>query len=170
MTMSRSSPPELEYDHNDMKKIMVAMMVPDDEQRQDRTSVLPEIDPRPCVIGSNTAPSKVKPCPCCNQMRSHHHRQIVGETNIRSISSSGVHYDSLISLFSDDTDDTNEDEDELDRMMPGVLAKGVAYTVKEVIAQGYVHKKGSGCDWLGSRAWKARWAVLVVSRSLWLKT
>jgi hypothetical protein len=35
--------------------------------------------------------------------------------------------------------------------------------VRDVIAQGYVHKKGSGYDWCGSRAWKARWAVLVVS-------
>ena len=56
-----------------------------------------------------------------------------------------------------------EDDDEMEeRMMPGVLAKGIPYTVKDIIAQGYVHKKGSGYDWIGSRAWKARWAVLVV--------
>jgi hypothetical protein len=63
-----------------------------------------------------------------------------------------------------DDDDDDEVDDEVERMMPGVLGKGVAYTVREVIAQGYVRKKGSGYDWLGSRAWKARWAVLVVSR------
>lgn len=54
------------------------------------------------------------------------------------------------------------DEDD-DRMMPGLLSDGVAYNVKKVLAQGWVHKKGTGSDWIGSRAWKPRWAVLAVS-------
>ena len=55
------------------------------------------------------------------------------------------------------------DPDESDRMMPGLLSKGTPYTVKRVLFQGYLHKKGSGFDWFGSRSWKSRWAVLVVS-------
>mmetsp|Transcript_45751 Transcript_45751/g.111536 ORF Transcript_45751/g.111536 Transcript_45751/m.111536 type:complete len:383 (+) Transcript_45751:1005-2153(+) len=65
----------------------------------------------------------------------------------------------------DDTSSTrNEfdaDPDETDRMMPGLLSRGTPYTIKRVIFQGYLHKKGSGFDWFGSRSWKSRWAVLV---------
>ena len=73
-------------------------------------------------------------------------------------------YRSLFTVYSEDSDDSPFDDlDEVDRMMPGVLATGTAYTVKETIIQGYIEKKGSGFDWIGSRAWKKRWAVLVVS-------
>ena len=67
-------------------------------------------------------------------------------------------------LGSDDVDDLSltGDRDEVGRMMPGVLEEGTAYTIKETIFQGYLEKKGSGFDWIGSRAWKRRWAVLVV--------
>jgi hypothetical protein len=104
------------------------------------------------------------PCPCCNrQLRCAAQQQVVGETVVQK---NRRRYDSLFDIYSDDdSDDSNKEEDldEFDRMLPGVLAKGVAYTVKSVIAQGYVDKKGSGFDWIMSRAWKARWAVLVVS-------
>jgi hypothetical protein len=77
--------------------------------------------------------------------------------------------DSYKSLFDagseDESDDAQlEDPDEVGRMLPGVLGAGMAYTVKETLIQGYIEKKGSGFDWLGSRAWKRRWAVLVVRR------
>ena len=117
------------------------------------------------VIGSNSgrnlAPNNRGPCPCCNrQLHSDGPKQkIVAET----ITEHHRRYNSLFEVHSEDSDDSNtEDLDELDRMLPGVLAKGIAYTVKNVIAQGCVDKKGSGYDWIGSRAWKARWAVLVV--------
>ncbi len=70
---------------------------------------------------------------------------------------------SLFRVSSEDSDESPFDElDEEGRMMPGVLAEGIAYTVKETLNQGYIEKKGSGFDWIGSRAWKKRWAVLVV--------
>ena len=73
-------------------------------------------------------------------------------------------HQSLFRVSSEDSDDSPFDDfDEVGRMMPGVLAEGVAYTVKETLNQGYIEKKGSGFDWIGSRAWKKRWAVLVVS-------
>jgi hypothetical protein len=62
--------------------------------------------------------------------------------------------------------DDDPDDDEVDRMMPGLLSKGTPYKVKKVIVKGHLQKKGSGFDWLGSRSWKSRWAVLVVSSSL----
>ena len=71
---------------------------------------------------------------------------------------------SLLRVSSEESDEAPFDEcDEVGRMMPGVLAEGTAYTVKETLNQGYIEKKGSGFDWIGSRAWKKRWAVLVVS-------
>ena len=78
----------------------------------------------------------------------------------------------MTEMMLDDDDDDNssssrnefdKDPDETDRMMPGLLGRGTPYTIKRVIFQGYLHKKGSGYDWFGSRSWKSRWAVLVVS-------
>jgi hypothetical protein len=113
--------------------------------------------------GMSTALQDHGPCPCCNrQLRCAAQQQVVGEAVVVQ---RNRRYDSLFDVYSDDSDeDSNkEDLDELDRMLPGVLAKGIAYTVKSVIAQGCVDKKGSGFDWIMSRAWKGRWAVLVVS-------
>ena len=66
------------------------------------------------------------------------------------------------SLFRISSEDSYDDLDETGRMMPGLLGEGIAYTVKETLMQGWIEKKGSGFDWIGSRAWKKRWAVLVV--------
>jgi len=79
-----------------------------------------------------------------------------------------VGYSSLFESHSGDEDEDYSpfrDMDEVDRMLPGVLAAGVAYTVKQTICEGYLEKKGSGFDWIGSRAWKRRWAVLVRART-----
>ena len=85
------------------------------------------------------------------------------EKQIISIADNRSHYESLFELHSDDSDDSEfEDLDEVDRMLPGLLERGIAYTIKETIFHGYIDKKGSGFDWIGSRAWKTRWAVLVV--------
>lgn len=61
----------------------------------------------------------------------------------------------------DDAEDEIEDDDDL---LPGVLAAGVHYTPKRVLVEGWLHKKGTGKDWLGSRAWKPRWARLALAR------
>lgn len=37
------------------------------------------------------------------------------------------------------------------------------YEVTAVIGKGWLHKKGTGKDWMGSRSWKPRWVQLVVS-------
>lgn len=112
-------------------------------------------------------------CPCC-QLPLQVGHQRVDNTPTKVMSrrqSASVIRDSSVSILSDDfdtcdDDDDDNDMDETDRtMLPGLLGQGVAYTVREIIAQGYLHKKGSGYDWLGSRYWKARWAVLVVSEA-----
>ncbi|KAL3925913.1 MAG: hypothetical protein SGILL_000090 [Bacillariaceae sp.] len=116
------------------------------------------------AIRKQDRPNGPSLCPCCQLPVHAGGHQVVGDTKnvLTRQQSNAVMRDSLVSLFSEDVDQTcDEDMDETDRMMPGVLGKGVAYTVKEVIAQGYVHKKGSGNDFLGSRSWKPRWAVLV---------
>mmetsp|Transcript_108195 Transcript_108195/g.161867 ORF Transcript_108195/g.161867 Transcript_108195/m.161867 type:complete len:314 (+) Transcript_108195:54-995(+) len=105
------------------------------------------------VIGS-VAAGAMAACPCCNRQLDDA-RETVGDTRMPT--------PRCESLFKDDVSDTDsEDWDEQDQMMPGLLSDGVAYCVKKVIAQGWVHKKGTGTDWLGSRAWKPRWAVLAL--------
>ena len=44
-----------------------------------------------------------------------------------------------------------------------VSAGGVTYHLEEVLAEGWLQKKGTGHDWLGSRGWKARWARLCMA-------
>ena len=96
------------------------------------------------------------PCPCCNRLLSSSKQQI-------EITKS---HGSITDVNSEITNDSsNDDLDETGRMLPGLLATGIAYTVKSIIAQGSVNKKGSGFDWIGSRAWKKRFAVLVVRKS-----
>ena len=91
-------------------------------------------------------------CPCCNR-RLDQGRQTLGETVAPPV------YDSLFNA----EDESTGDMDEEDCMMPGILADGDTYHVKKVLVQGWVYKKGTGMDWIGSRAWKPRWACLVVS-------
>jgi hypothetical protein len=83
-----------------------------------------------------------------------HHLEVVGETNIQTRNDC---------LFGDTETECSEDLDDEDHMMPGLLQEGISYTIKRQLVQGWIHKKGTGSDWLASRAWKARWAVLVVS-------
>jgi hypothetical protein len=64
----------------------------------------------------------------------------------------------------DDEGDEIEDDDDDDDLLPGVLAAGVHYTPKRVLVEGWLHKKGTGKDWLGSRAWKPRWARLALAK------
>jgi hypothetical protein len=118
-------------------------------------------DLKDCEVIGPTAVEGMASCPCCNRQLKHG-RQTVGETRPQSL------YESL---FKDDDSDSETDSssrsysdmDEEGSMMPGVLSAGVPYTVTENIAQGWMHKKGTGRDWIGSRAWKPRWALLSVS-------
>ena len=57
---------------------------------------------------------------------------------------------------------TNQSKSD-DDFLPGLLDSGVKYQPRKLVAEGWLHKKGTGNDWLGSRAWKPRWARLVVS-------
>ena len=86
-------------------------------------------------------------------------REVVGVTNIIQSRNDNLLDDSC----GGGEEDCSEDLDDNDHMMPGLLEAGISYTVKRILTQGWVHKKGTGQDWIASRAWKARWAVLAVS-------
>lgn len=109
------------------------------------------------VIGPTNIHEIHQPCPCCN--RRVEVRQTLDEPRGRV-----VHQD-IPSLF--DASDPHDDEEEEydDDYLPGVLDSGVEYKFKRVVAEGWVHKKGTGNDWMGSKALKARWARLVVRYS-----
>lgn len=67
----------------------------------------------------------------------------------------------------DDNVDEEEDEEEhfqLDEeLMTGIIEEtGAHYHITKIIVEGWIHKKGTGHDWLGSRGWKARWARLAI--------
>jgi len=49
-------------------------------------------------------------------------------------------------------------------LAPGILRAGDTYTPTQILVEGWLHKKGTGRDWLGSRAWKARWGRLCMAK------
>jgi PH domain len=66
-------------------------------------------------------------------------------------------------LTAADSDDDEEEVLQIDEdLMTGVLKEGVQYRITRIIVEGWLHKKGTGHDWMGSRGWKARWARLAV--------
>ena len=149
--------------HNIRKKIMEEEY-PEDEE----PSALD--GKRNILIGPKTlskSVSKDSICSCCNQVHRQDHRQVVGDVCSYVTTTSSPSDRMMTSLM--DTDDEEDHRDENfqhfddDVMMPGLLSQGVPYTVRRTLAQGWVSKKGSGKDWMKSRGWKARWAVLVVS-------
>lgn len=122
-----------------------------------------------CDLGSvcDVITKSVAPCPCCNKTTIEG-RQTLNETVSRKNSRTRR------SLFdvslaetehnNDRSDENDESDDEEDYdILPGVLDSGVEYRPRRIVAEGWVHKKGTGKDWLGSKAWKPRWARLVVS-------
>lgn len=62
-----------------------------------------------------------------------------------------------------DEDAADDDSDFDNDLLPGTLVNGREYEPISVLAEGWVHIKGTGKDWFGSRSWKARYAKLVVS-------
>ena len=92
-------------------------------------------------------------------------RQIVGDTRCK-INGSVLHDDGTET----ETCTSYDDMDEEGSTTPGLLSGGIPYTVTNRLVQGWVHKKGSGQDWVGSKAWKPRWAVLSVSECVVIST
>ena len=63
-----------------------------------------------------------------------------------------------------DNDEEEEEQFQLDEeLMTGIIEEtGAHYHITKIIVEGWIHKKGTGHDWLGSRGWKARWARLAI--------
>ena len=107
-------------------------------------------------------------CPCCNRSRGSFDDQMTLNEPQAIVKRSHIlkqeKFPSLISKSQDEDDDDDDDDGGFDNdLMPGTLSSGVNYSPTSMIAEGWVHKKGTGKDWLGSRSWKARYAKLVVS-------
>jgi PH domain len=69
---------------------------------------------------------------------------------------------SLFTAAESDDDDENEVMQLEEDLMTGVLKEGVNFRITQIVVEGWLHKKGTGHDWMGSRGWKARWARLGV--------
>lgn len=114
------------------------------------------------VIG--TSSSSDTACPCCNTRRlDDDGRQTLNEPAI--IPSSRRQRNLIDDVEEDEDEERNacQSADEEVDTLPGVLHSGIQYNPTRVLAEGWVHKKGTGNDFFGSRAWKARYCRLVVS-------
>jgi hypothetical protein len=110
------------------------------------------------VIGSTNLCESAA-CPCCQQQLGGTSRTLNEPARLHQQPPSSK---SLFSASGDEDDDAAIQED--DDLLPGVLAAGQEYTPRRVLVEGWLHKKGTGHDWLCSRAWKARWARLALAK------
>jgi len=105
------------------------------------------------------------PCPCCNRsLRPIDDRMTLDEPK-RSPKLFISPYNEKPSLFSTMADRDDDDGEFDNDLLPGTLSTGLEYTPTTMLVEGWVHKKGTGNDWLRSTSWKARYAKLVVSYS-----
>jgi hypothetical protein len=112
------------------------------------------------VIGSTNGAA----CPCCNTQRDCN-RETLNEPSF-IIPSKVSRQRNLIDDIEDNDADEDSSSDEQVDTLPGVLHSGVQYQPRRILVEGWVHKKGTGNDIFGSRAWKARYCRLVVSYSI----
>ena len=66
-----------------------------------------------------------------------------------------------------DLDDDDEEEELAGLMHADEDENGLSasdFTITAVLVEGWLHKKGTGHDWMGSRAWKARWGRLCLAK------
>jgi len=100
------------------------------------------------VIG--TIDGGTSACPCCNR------RQGDESHTLKDLPSA-----SLMDLAEDEISDDEISEEAGNTF--GVLQSGVQHKINRVLAEGWLHKKGTGKDFFGSRGWKARYCRLAVS-------
>jgi uncharacterized protein YbaR (Trm112 family) len=94
---------------------------------------------------------EIAACPCC--------KQNIDERKQQTLSGPRIVVDPYTSLAHDIDSLDSDDEDTL----PRGVAEGLHYQPKRILVEGWLHKKGTGNDWIGSKSWKPRWARLVVS-------
>ena len=94
---------------------------------------------------------EIAACPCC--------KQCIDERQQQTLSGPRLMADPYTEIKDDDTEFDSDDED----MLPRGIAEGLKYQPRRILVEGWLHKKGTGNDWLGSKSWKPRWARLVVS-------
>ena len=98
-------------------------------------------------------------CPCCNRHRDDG-RQTLNEPNCAKKKTRQSLMDEVHDVEEEDDEDSADEHD----CLPGVVHAGVEYIPQRILAEGWVHKKGTGNDFFGSRAWKPRYCRLVVSK------
>ena len=95
-------------------------------------------------------------CPCCKQCIDERQLTLPGNT---STMNKDAPYSSKSAFDNESLDSDDED------MLPSGEIEGLQYYPREILIEGWLHKKGTGQDWLGNTSWKPRWARLVVCLS-----
>jgi hypothetical protein len=110
------------------------------------------------LIGSPTLAENVS-CPCCRQPVENLKAQTLNEP-LFCRPGPVLKKEKLGNLLDEELaeDETKED------CLPGVLAEGVNYYPTRILVEGWLHKKGTGNDWIYSRGWKSRWTRLCWAR------
>jgi hypothetical protein len=94
-------------------------------------------------------------CPCCQQSF---------DNKLLTLSEPRLPIHQTPSLFTSSDEDNSDVENVDGDLLPGTLAVGIKYYPTSVNVQGWLHKKGTGNDWLGNTSWKARWARMIMAK------
>lgn len=95
-------------------------------------------------------------CPCCQQ-KSIDEREIIDPIQAQPLARRQ-------SILSDSFSSDDEDDNSRGDVVESGIIDGLYYSISKVLVEGILHKKGTGNDWLGSKAWKVRWARLALAR------
>jgi len=104
------------------------------------------------IQGTKTSSAK---CPCCGEESHDKQQQQQPQEQGRK--------DTLDFVQSHASKKEEEDYDNMFGCGFSQSFDGDLYKLQKIVAEGWVHLKGSGQDWLGSRAWKPRYAKLALS-------
>jgi len=87
---------------------------------------------------------------------------IGGPQTIDTVRSGNCAAEQIGSASSETIQETSTNQGETDPASLGLISTspGIFYYPKRILAEGWLQKKGSGEDWMGSRGWKARWGRL----------
>ena len=131
----------------------------DDHIVESSSSSREHFDPVAKVIGSMNLMDIVA-CPCCHMTLDDQQYYRINEPERLY-----QHRESLLSHSDSEDEDLDSRRRALVEASDGVLDEPsrAHYRLNRILAEGWLHKKGSGKDWLGTTSWKARWARLAMA-------
>eukprot|EP00522_Entomoneis_paludosa_P018081 CAMPEP_0172444536 /NCGR_PEP_ID=MMETSP1065-20121228/4560_1 /TAXON_ID=265537 /ORGANISM="Amphiprora paludosa, Strain CCMP125" /LENGTH=383 /DNA_ID=CAMNT_0013195107 /DNA_START=94 /DNA_END=1245 /DNA_ORIENTATION=+ len=111
------------------------------------------------LIGSPQQTEQIGSCPYCRMNNSVEHNCSATPPRMPLEQGGGISNGQSFQAV-------KKENGETDPASLGIIATspGEMYRPQTILAEGWLQKKGSGTDWMGSRGWKARWGRLCMAQ------